>query len=108
MEFEMDIQIGSALDENTRQFHHLVLVKHGLRVLLINKETGLPDETRCYNIGFAQLRQMDYDYGVLRLQTAQGIFCFSFPNVPFEEIQQFVDAIQQELDGDGEIEWVEG
>jgi hypothetical protein len=68
----MDIQLGSALDENTRQFHHLVLVKHGLRILQVNRETGLPDETRCFNIGFAQIGQMDYDYGVLQAAQAAG------------------------------------
>lgn len=103
----MDIQIGNALDANSRQFHQLVLVKHGVRILQVSSTTGLPDETRCFNIGFAQIGQMDYDHGVLRLQTAQGTFCFTFPDVPFETVQQFVDAFQQALDGDGEIEWVE-
>lgn len=104
----MDIQISGAYEENSRQLHHVVLVKHGLRVMLIHKDTGLPDETRCYNLSFPQVSQMDYYDGVLRLQTAQGVFCFSFPNVPSEEIQHFVDALRQELDTDGEIEWAEG
>jgi hypothetical protein len=104
----MDIQIGNAHDKNSRKPYHLVLVKNGLRVMHINEATGLPDDAHCYNLGFAQIGQMDYDYGVLRLQTAQGDFCFTFPDARTDEIQQFVDAMQQELEADGEIEWAEG
>ncbi len=107
----MDIQLGNALDQQTNELCHLVLAEeHRLRIMCVNSETGLPDDTRCHNIGFAQIGQMDYDGsgGVLHFDTAQGAFRFTFPDVPVEEVQNFVDMLQLELAEDEEIEWAEG